>query len=745
MFKLEAPQLGSQNQKMFFPALRNIFEADKNSSKEPFLDALAQEDWIEEVNLAEYFSDDIKEIFNKVLLGKNNQIDLDVDIFSPAGSSASSIPGLNAFLSVFLRHRKVKKILLNAGFKPDNILQKSKVRSPRVDNLIGSTDSLFNHAAVMAAEVRSHEIDIDHVLMALKTHNQKFVNLMADNGVNGEALETALLWHSKNQKISNKNFFEDQKVNWANAFSKEAKDYLIDLSQFANDISLHSQIVGREGDIEKLANSLAKDNSQNVILTGVEGIGKKTVVNGLAAKIISDNAPENINQKFVLELNLRRLFGLEGFGAKKEMLFKVLNEVAGHRNVILFIDNLPNFLNQDFDTSEVLESILASDRLQIVASINPSEFYKIIEPNPSILAKFDKINIENISGEKAISALGNVAQFLESQYGIILSVPATQKALFWAKQYLNQLPLLKGAIRILETAAVNVSYRENKPNRLVSLDDIEQAVRSITGASLVDLNSAQKGTSNLDELLKERVIGQDEAILTISKAFKRVESRLSFQAKPLMSLLFIGPSGVGKTYTVNVLADIYSDSTLTVIDCKVEGLEFLQNLDHTVAKNPNSIILLENIDTLGADALESLASILSAASIELGSSQKISLSGHSLILTANSSNFSDEFLDLFDGVSRFEELKFDSLMQIVDLQIVTLNKHLKDKGISVGLTPAAKEEVLNTGLDLSKGAHHLSVAIKNRVEDLVLAQLLEGKIKAGDRIILDASDLSRGQ
>lgn len=744
MFKFETPQLENQEQKIFFPGIKNIFEADKNLAKESFLDALSREDWIEEVNLADYFSDDIKEVFNKVLLSKNNQVDSDVDIFAPASSKTQDSPSLNTFLSAFLKHKKVKKILLNAGFKPNNILLKSSVKGAKVDNLINSTESLFNHAAVIAVESGSSEIDISHVLKALKTHSQKFVNSMAENSVDDAALETALLWHNLDQKINTKKFFREQKTNWTNSLSKEAREYLIDLSQFAKDTSLHSQIVGRDGDIVSLAASLAKNNAQNAILVGAEGVGKKTVVNGLAAKIISGEAPENIKQKRVFELNLKRLFDLEGFGAKKEALFKVLNEVAKHRNIILFIDNLPNFLNQDFDTNDVLDSILSSDRLQVIASITPSSFYKLIEPSPSISAKFDRLNIENIFGEKALSALGNVAQFLELQYGIILSVPATQKALFWAKEYLNQAPLLEGAIRILETAAVNVSYRENKLERFVSLDDIEQAVMSIAGVSLVDLNSAQKDATNLDELLKEKIIGQNEAVVAIDEAFKKAERGLSFQAKPMTSLLFMGPAGAGKTYTAHVLADICFDSKMTAIDCNLfrgQSGEFLQDLGRTATKNPNSIILLENIHSLGADIIDDLTNILNTACLELNDGKKMSLSGYTLILTSNGGDFKDEFLGQFDGIAKFEELKFDSLMQIIDLQIANLNKHLKDKGVSVGLTPSAKEIIVNTDFDIKKGAHHLNLAIKSRVEDLVLDQLLEGKIKAGDRTILDASDL----
>ncbi len=740
MLKFDVSQLGGQDNRLW-GSVKSIFATSDTGSA--LMDALSRDDWIDEVNLATYFSPEVAEIFRQTLLGNPNQVN-EVDIFAPAGKGAE-LPSLDAFLATFLSNQKVKKILLNAGFSPDKLFLKSKGYGAKIDNLINSTDSLFNHSAVVAIELKSDFIGINHILLALKRHSQKFVNSMAQNNVDDKAFSVALLWHSADQEVGVE-LSANKEIDWLQGFSGTAKEFLIDVSQFAKDSSLHSQIVGKRAEITATISQLLADKNNNVLLVGKEGSGKKTIVNGLALEILSGSVPEGLKSKHVVELNLRRLFASESFSAQKETLFKVLNEVARRGNMILFIDNLPQFLNQNFDTGGMLVSALSSDKLQVVASATPEEFNDVILPKLSIVQKLERLDIEDVSGEPALVALGSVAQFLERQHSIILSVPATQKALFWAQKYLTQMSPLEGAIRILETASTSASYQKDALNRYVSPADIEQAVASIANVSLVEINRIQKDKfANLSELLQEKIVGQDEAVAVIDGALQKVMRGLSFQAKPMISLLFTGVSGVGKTHTAQSLADIYFESLGSVITVDLRqkpSKDFWENLGAQVTQNPNSVILLENADNLDPVTQNDLADILSGGSLKLNAGKEVSLSGTVLILTAQKNNFESDFLENFDGIAHFKNLEFESFMRIIDLQITELNKKLKNSWISVGLTPTAKEEIAKTNFDPERGAHHLQFAIKNRVEALTDKQFLEGKIKAGDRVILDAGDLA---
>lgn len=747
--------------------------------KVAFQEATAQENWLEVVNLPDYFSDDVAQIFGASL--SNGEANLDL------------------FLSNLLKNKQASILLSRAGLVGEAAFSDSKGEGPKIDNLINSVESLISHAAVAAQETAHQQIEVSHVLSALQNYHQGFANLLFNAGVSKDDLKAATAWYERLKKSQRKGFFWENNQyagwgigrDWSSGYTPTLSDYSIDLSQFVRESSLQSQVIGREDVIGQIEVSLASSTNTNVLLVGKPGIGKKTIVNGLAAKIISGNVPEPLKNKHVMQLNVQRLLaGGSERGAIEEKLLKILNDAAWAGNIILFIDNIHTLLGYgegkvgSIDATEILVPFLSSNKLQVIGSTTLEDFHRIIEPKGSIADSFTRINIEEVSPGDAVLIIGNVGLHLEAQYGVFISFPVIREAVELANRYLSQVPLPESAIRILETAAVSASYRKEK---IVTKEDVDQAISQTTRVPVGEVKETEKDKLiKLEEILHQRVIGQDEAVSAVASALKRARSGLSSKNRPVGSFLFLGPTGVGKTETAKALAESYygSEESMIRIDMSeyqtpeslyrligepTGGSETTGQLVSQVRDNPFSLILLDEIEKAHPNVLNVFLQILDDGYATDNRGEKIDFTSNIIIATSNAGAgeiqaqikagnsiedfkntlietisqgiFKPEFLNRFDAIVVYRPLSVEELGQIIDLQITALNKRLKDKNISVVLTQAAKELVAQLGYQPEFGARPLRRVIQDKIENTIANRLLSGEVKQGDKVILDAPDL----
>lgn len=745
--------------------------------KTKFSDAIDQDNWLEVFNLCEYFSIDVAKIYGASI--KDNE------------------PNLELFLANLLKNKQATILLTRAGLVGEAKIDNQE-QGPIVDDLINSVESLINHSAVIAQETNHQDIEVSHILLALQNHHQGFANMLFRAGVSKDDLKVANSWYERLKKSERKGFFWENNQyagwgigrDWSSGYTPTLSDYSIDLSQFVRESNLQSQVIGREDVIGQIEVALASSTTTNVLLVGKPGIGKKTIVNGFAAKIISGNVPDSLKNKHVIQLNVQRLLAGEvERGAIEEKLLRILNDASWAGNIVLFIDNIHTLLGYGegrvgaIDATEILLPFLSSNKLQIIGSTTPEDFHRIIEPKGSIEGEFSRINIEKVSPQDAVLILGNVALHLETQYGVFITFPVIREAVSLADRYMSQVPLPESAIRILETATVSASYRKE---RIVTKEDVEQAISQTTRVPVGEVKETEKEKLiNLEEILHNRVIGQDEAISAIASALKRARSGLSSKSRPVGSFLFLGPTGVGKTETAKALAESYFGSEKNMIRIDMSEYQTPESLYRLIGTptgeqggqlisairdNPFNLVLLDEIEKAHPNVLNVFLQILDDGFVTDNRGEKADFTSGIIIATSNAGaeeiqiqikagksidefkntlidNISQgilkpEFLNRFDAIVVYRPLTMDELVEIVDLQIVALNKRMKDKNITVELTTSAKELVAELGYQPEFGARPLRRVIQDKIESTIANRLLKDEIREGDKVLLDSADIS---
>lgn len=740
-------------------------------------------DWLSRVNLADYVSWEV----GRMLLASQ----------TPDGGF-----DMERFLRALLAEENARVFFARAGLTgPIDETAGRDATPPHIDVPVTTVEPLIQFAAVKAVESGHRRIHVSHILLAMAEHHPGFVNLLFAHTVEPDDLVEAIGWFERTRDQTRHHFFwERGKVgiwgigrDWAAGYTPTLSQYAIDLARYYSRSGLQTQIVGRKQVIGQIEQVLASEQRSNVLLVGLPGVGKKTVVNGLAARIAAGDAPRTLADKHVMELDIGQLLaGVSDRGQLEERLLRVLRDASRAGNIILFINNIHTLMAAEpgklgaINASEVLLPFLKSGRLQLIGATTPSEYHAIIAPQSALAGAFRKVDLEEPSPEDSIILLEDVALYLESRYHIFVPVPSLRKSVFLGARYIRQEPLPQSAIRVLESAALAVA---NARKRYVTVQSVEDVVTSIAKVPVGSVAASEKDKLlHLEQALHERVIGQDEAISAISSALRRARSGLASGSRPIGSFLFLGPTGVGKTETARALASVYYGAASAMI--RLDMSEFQTpaslarligaptdvqqagsgQLTSAIRDAPFSLILLDEIEKAHPDILNVFLAVLEDGRVSDGRGEVVDFSNAIIIATSNAGSdfirqkvqqgipaeqfrdellnqiqstgqFRPEFLNRFDALVAFKPLTETQLLQIVDLLLGGLNKRLLEEKITVRLTDAAKQRLAQLGYQPEFGARALRRVLQDRVENVIAERLLSGNISRGQTVTIDAPDL----
>lgn len=749
----------------------------------PIAQQAQADDWLVRVNLADYVSWEVGRILLASVL--------------PDGTF-----DMERFIRALLAEENARVFFARAGLTgPIDEAAGRDETPPPIDVPVTTVEPLIQFAAVKAVERNHRRIHVSHVLLAMAEHHPGFINLLFAHKVEPSDLVEAVDWFERTRNQTRHHFFwERGKVgiwgigrDWAAGYTPTLSQYAVDLAKYYGSSGLQTQIVGRKQVIGQIEQVLASEQRSNVLLVGLPGVGKKTVVNGLAARIAAGDAPRILADKHVMELDVGQLLaGVSDRGEIEARLLRVLRDASRAGNIILFINNIHTLMAAEqgklgaINASEVILPFLKSGRIQLIGATTPSEYHGIIAPQSALAGAFRKVDLEEPSAEDSIILLEDVALYLEARYGVFIPVPTLRKSVFLGQRYIRQEPLPQSAIRVLESAALAIA---NEHKKYVTVQAVEGVVTTIAKVPVGDLQATEKDKLlRLEAALHERVIGQDEAISAISNALRRARSGLASGSRPIGSFLFLGPTGVGKTETARALANVYygADTAMIQLDMsefqspaslarligaptEAQGASSGQ-LTSAIKDAPFSLILLDEIEKAHPDVLNVFLQVLEDGRATDGRGETVDFSNAIIIATSNagsdfirqkvqqgipseqfrdelmnqiqaSGQFRPEFLNRFDALVAFKPLTQEQLLQIVGLLLGGLNKRLAEEKITVVLTDAAKLRLAQLGYKPEFGARALRRVLQDRVENLVAERLLAGNISRGQTITIDAPDL----
>ncbi len=633
-------------------------------------------------------------------------------------------------------------------------------------------------------------IETGDILAALAKKDLIFRKILVDSGLREEDIENLVRWlESLKERIENKKrFWEYKNLAKRGSIAKEwASGYTIVLDQFAIDWTDYvknrgfEKIIGHKEAISQVERVLGRTDINNALLVGEPGSGRGSIIQALAQKCLLGESLPALNYKRVVELDMTALLSqIENIEEVAMVLDRIFREIDRAGNIILVINEFHNFVGQlvrpgVIDISGVLSPYLKSPFFQILAVTTYSGLHKYIESNPSILSLFEKVEVSEISERETIILLENQALVLEQKYKKFTTYPAIRDIVVLAGKYLTGVPFPKKAMDLLDEIMVLVS--QNKKENLILQEHVAKIISEKTQIPMGEMGKKEKDVLlHLEDLLHQRIIGQEEAVSEVSTAMRRSRAEITIRNGPMGAFLFLGPTGVGKTETSKALAAIYFGSEekmirldmsefQTVSDIpRLIGTESAEGLLTTkIRENPFSLILLDEFEKAHSDILNLFLQVFDEGHLTDGAGRKVDFKNSLIIATSNAgykiilqaikekkqmSEIKSELLDFlfkegvfrpelinrFDAVVVFKSLTKDNLLDIAGLMLGSLKKNLDQKGIDLIVTDGLKEKIAELGFNPVFGAREMRRVIQNKVENLLAMALLSEKIKRGDRV-----------
>lgn len=615
-------------------------------------------------------------------------------------------------------------------------------------------------------------------------------------------------------------------------------------------------VVGRKEEIKRVSQILSRRKKNNPVLIGEPGVGKTAIVEGLAQLIHEGNAPRTLIGKKIYSLDLASIVaGTKYRGQFEERMKAVLEECKANPDIVLFIDELHTIIGAgnasgSLDASNIFKPALARGELQVIGATTLDEYRENIEKDGALTRRFQQVLVEEPTLDETIIMLHNIKDKYEKHHRVKYTDEAIEECAKLAARYIMDRAMPDKAIDILDEAGASTNVGVEKPEIIKDLEakkneinerkkevvlkqkyeeaaklrdeekkvkeDLEDAMKEWTSKldkkiTTVDVDiiaevvsiatkipltkistQESKRLMNMDKDLSGKVIGQDDAVLKVVKAIKRNRLGIKDKNKPVGSFIFLGPTGVGKTYLAKLLAEnVFGDPESLI---RIDMSEYMEKhsvsrlvgpppgyvgydqggqLTEKVRRKPHCVILFDEIEKAHDDVFNLLLQLLDEGHLTDGLGRKVNFKNTLIILTSNigvkevnsfgksmgfettssvvneeskaraiiekalKKKFKPEFLNRIDDAIIFKSLKSEDIHKIIYLEVDKLKKRLEEIKYYLKISDEAIAFVARQGYDEAYGARPLSRAIQVHIEDTVAEEILNEKVKEGDTINID--------
>ncbi len=538
-------------------------------------------------------------------------------------------------------------------------------------------------------------------------------------------------------------------------------------------------LIERHQEIEHIFRVI-EGGRQSVMLVGPEGVGKTTILAGIAELMVEERVPEILQDKRLVRISVPHLVSGATPAEAQERLLTILSEVAKSRNIILAVSDIDQLVTGEgaSDLAVTFVDFLSRSGTFAIATTSPRAHVRLVER--SVLSRiFQKIVIVEPDHTSAIHMLQSKIGGIEFEHKVIFGYDAVEKAVTLSDRYMHESYLPKKAIEVCRETAQKVSS-ERGENALVRGEDVAEVVSSKTGVPTQAVEQDEKEKLlGLEDRMHERVIGQREAVSAVAAALRRARTELRAQNRPIATFLFLGPTGVGKTELAKTVAQTYfgDENMMIRLDMSeyqapdsvnrllgAPGSESGGLLSEAVRKNPFSIVLLDELEKAHPNILNLFLQVFEDGRLTDSAGRTVDFTNTILIATSNAGTSSiqdavargegldtikthlieeelrgtyrPEFLNRFDGIIVFTPLSQEEVRQITELFMAQVARRLEPKGIGFRAEPEAVAELAEKGFDPKFGARPLRRLVQEEVDNAIANALLEGKVKRRDTIVL---------
>lgn len=553
-------------------------------------------------------------------------------------------------------------------------------------------------------------------------------------------------------------------------------------------------IIGRNDVIERTLQVLCRRLKNNPIHVGEPGVGKTAITEGLALRIAAGNVPEPLRDVKIFMLDLGGLLaGTKYRGDFEERMKRVLKELVEEKHSILFIDEIHNIVGAgavsggSMDASNILKPILASRKMQCIGSTTYEEYKKFFEKDRALSRRFQKIDVPEPTVDETIDILKGLKERFESYHNVKYTDVGLRLAVELSDKYINDRYLPDKAIDVIdEVGALIRMKRSLTDSSVVTIDqkEIEKGISKI--ARIPEKTVSETETDKLQKLdkdLKKVIFGQDEAIEQVSQAIKRARAGFREPDKPVASMLFVGPTGVGKTELSRQLAGIlgitlhrfdmseYQEkhTVARLVGAPPGYVGFDQGglLTDSIRKTPHAVLLLDEIEKAHSDILNALLQIMDYATLTDNTGKKADFRNVIIIMTSNAGardlekktigfdlnkkgygdifhavekHFSPEFRNRLDNVVVFRSLTEANILRIVRKNVGEFQAQLKEKNVKLKVTTACYRWLARKGYSPLFGAREIARMIQEKIKSYFVDEVLFGRLSGGGNVVADIKD-----
>jgi ATP-dependent Clp protease ATP-binding subunit ClpC len=532
---------------------------------------------------------------------------------------------------------------------------------------------------------------------------------------------------------------------------------------------------------EEVQRALLKANEANCMVVASTSDIAMSVVSTLGKLLISGKINTALEDDRIFVLDGANL--IDSFKTKIEFensFNKILIQANNAGNVIVVIPRLPNFINSAFeigvDVAEVLVEFLSSSSIQIIALCDEKGYHQSVETNKNLMQHFEKINIKQVDQNETLNILEDEALKIEAEYDIFFTFKALEKIAESVTRYFSESEYTEKTLDLIE----EIKIRTLTQGRFfVTENEVAEVVSLKTGVPQGVIGTAEKEKlSSLEEILHQRVIGQNLAIESISKAIKRARSGIQNPNRPTGSFLFIGPTGVGKTETTKALAESFFGNEKNILRFDMseynseDGLEkligrvgsnILGNLASKIRQNQYGVLLLDEFEKADSKVHDLFLQIIDEGRFTDARGEEINARNLIIIATSNAGSdliykdslenkdlvlekdkiintiiergiFKPELLNRFDGVILFHALKDEHIFKVAKLILQKLESRLLEKGIKLDIGEDLINYLVNIGRNPQFGARAINRAIQDTIEGQIAEGIIDGKISHGSLV-----------
>ena len=689
-------------------------------------------------------------------------------------------------------------LLLRAQFRPeeakeqleDNVRGESDIAS-QVERSM-QTERILRIAEGISREYNAEAVGTVHLLLAIMREEINSAAAYLENSWGLSYQQLVELYDKPHNTIDPPRAEEQNEVpnesSWQpqNEEPKSKKGKTTALDKYGRDLTKAAEeqrldpMIGREVEIERVVQILSRRKKNNPILIGEPGVGKSAIVEGLALRIVRNEAGV-LNGKRIIALEMASMVaGTTYRGQFEERMKQVLNELRNHDEVILFIDEIHTIIGAgnasgSLDAANILKPALARGEVQCIGATTTAEYAKSIEKDGALERRFQKVQVRPTTKDETYKILIHLSDYYGQYHKVMYPEDVLRACVDLSERYITDRAFPDKAVDVMDEVGARRHARrqageEKKRSNAVTIEEVAEVVSMMSG---VPVQRVARGENErlrtMGEALKRKIIGQDKAVDTVVRAIQRSRLGLRDPRRPIGTFFFLGQTGVGKTYLAQCLAEEMFGSKDAMI--RFDMSEYMEKhtvsllvgappgyvahedggkLTEAVRRKPYSIILFDEIEKAHPDIFNVLLQVLDEGRLTDRQGHSVDFRNTIIVLTSNvgtrqlqefgtgigfsaeemsqkevdktltkalQKQFPPEFVNRIDNIVTFAPLSRETIGQIVKVEVGNLRQRLKTQGHHLSVTPEVIGELIEKSYDRKNGARPVKRAVQTYLED----------------------------